>query len=208
MQTITMSATPAEAAPARVDATAGGDRAWVASLLGLDPAASAGLAAEARRLGVALVMSAGYGVALGLRGGARAMALEALAIPSAWLAIALLGVPALAILLALADAPLQAPDLLRAAARAAARGGLVLSGLAAPMALLTTTTEEAGSAVAFGALGLAVAWGFALRAFSLELTARAGSGRATLAVIGFALFATTLAARIWLAALAPLWGAS
>lgn len=184
------------------------ERAWAASFLA--PSAEGAGADEARRFVVALGLSAVYGVALGLRGGARLMLIEALAIPAASLAVAALGVPALAILLALADAPVRAPELLDAAARGAARVGLILLGLAPPVALFAVTTEDAGSAVLLGGVGLGVAWAFGLRAFSREVLARSGASRAraTLATIGFALFATALAGRVWLAALGALWGLS
>jgi hypothetical protein len=167
------------------------------------------LGVEARRFGTALGLSAAYGAALGLRGGARGMLLEAVAMPAAWLAVAALGVPALAILLALADAPVRALDLAGAASRAAARASLILVGLAPPIALFSVTTDEAPSAVLLGGLGLAVAWSFGLRAFAGEIlrATQRSRGPTLAATLGFALFSTALAGRVWLCGLLPLWGA-
>lgn len=183
------------------------DAGWSATFLAA--AGEVRLGVEGRRFGTALGLSAAYGVALGLRGGARGMLIEALAIPAAWLAVAGLGVPALAILLALADAPMRALDLAGAASRAAARASLILFGLAPPVALFAVTTDEAASAALLGGLGLAVAWTFGLRAFAREIfrASHRSRGPTLAATLGFALFSTALAGRVWLCGLVPLWGA-
>lgn len=180
---------------------------WSATLL--SAASDVRFAVEGRRLATALGLSAAYGVALGLRAGARGMLTEALVIPAAWLAVAGLGVPALAILLALADAPVRAVDLAGAASRAAARASLILFGLAPPIALFAVTTDEAASAVLLGGLGLAVAWTFGLRAFAGEIlrATHRSRGPTLAATLGFAVFSTALAGRVWLYGLLPLWGA-
>jgi hypothetical protein len=183
------------------------DVGWSATFL--SPASEVRLAVEGARFATALGLSAAYGLALGLRGGVRGMATEALLIPAAWLAIAGLGVPALAILLALADAPVRAVELAGAASRAAARASLILFGLAPPIALFAVTTDEAASAVLLGGVGLAVAWTFGLRAFAGEIlrASHRSRGPTLAATLGFAVFATALAGRVWLCGLAPLWGA-
>jgi hypothetical protein len=183
------------------------DAGWSATFLA--GASEVRLAVEGARFATALGLSAAYGVALGLRGGARGMARVALVIPAAWLAVAGLGVPALAILLALADAPVRAVELAGAASRAAARASLILFGLAPAIALFAVTTDEAASAALLGGLGLAVAWAFGLRAFAGDIlrASHRSRGPTLAATLGFAVFATALAGRVWLCGLAPLWGA-
>lgn len=168
--------------------------------------------AEARRLGVALGLAAAYGAALGARGGAGAMLAHAAGAPAAIAGVGVLGVPALAIVLALADAPVRADAIVRAAVDGAARAGLVLGGLAPALALVCVTAEDAATGAIYAGAGLVVAGRVGLRAFrgalAAELTAapprtRRSSGVAT---ASFALFAAVLAGRIWWAALPALGG--
>src|SRR5580658_3050606 len=112
---------------------------------------------EARRLGVAASLAAVLGVALGLRKGGLALASGAAGAPLGILAVSALAAPALAILLALANAPIDAKDLARATTRAAAKAGLLLAGLAPLAALFVVTVEDAitVTCVGFGVLSLA-----------------------------------------------------
>lgn len=164
-----------------------------------------------RRFGVALALSAGYGLAVGTRDGGLSILKHAVAVPLAPLAVAAVGVPALLIVLTLFDAPVSPTAAFSAASRGAAATGLVLGGLAPAMALfVTTTTTRPGAAISVG-LGLILAGIFGLRAFLRTIGApirdadtlpRTVSG---FALAGFALFATALSARIWWSTL-PIFG--
>jgi hypothetical protein len=164
-----------------------------------------------RRFGIALVLAAGYGLAVGTRDGGLSILKHAVAVPLAPLAVAAVGVPALLIVLTLFDAPVSPTAAFSAASRGAAATGLVLGGLAPAMALfVTTTTTRPGAAISVG-LGLILAGIFGLRAFLRTIGAplrdadslpRTVSG---FALAGFVLFATALSARIWWSTL-PIFG--
>jgi hypothetical protein len=131
----------------------------------------------------------------------------ALGAPAGILAVAAVAVPAFAIVLALANAPLDMMDLAHATSRAAARAGLLLGGLAPGVALLVVSCEETVSVSFFGFGALLLAGGIAANAFANELRPRLASapGRARIllavAMPVFLLFAATLAARVWWLAL-------
>ena len=118
-----------------------------------------------------------------------------------------LAVPALAIVLALANASVDALDLSRATSRAAATAGLLLAGLAPGAALFAVTVEDAITVTILGIAGLALAGALGMRTFVRELAPRLATssdrGRrlAKLALPVFLVFATVLAARIWWIAL-------
>jgi hypothetical protein len=182
---------------------------WTASLLS-DPG-DFSAAREAARFGVGIGLTALYGVALGARQGGKAFFAHAAGVPAALLAVSALGVPALYIVLALFNAPIEPARVVAASARAAARSGLLLAGLAPAAALFVVSSDRAETAAVAGALGLFVAGALGLHRLLGELraslerapfTTRAAAG---LALLGFGLFATVLAARIWWAAL-PLLG--
>ena len=162
---------------------------------------------EVRRLAVAASLSAVFGVSLGLRHGGLSLAWGAMGAPLGIVAVGALAAPALGILLALANAPLDALDLARATSRAAAKAGLLLAGVAPAAALFVVTVEDAITVtiVGFGALILAGA--VAARSFQHDLepmlAKTPGAQRAVVrvAIWAFLAFAGTLAIRVWFMAL-------
>jgi len=156
---------------------------------------------------VAASLSAIFGVALGLRHGGITLAWGAMGAPLGIVAVGALAAPALGILLALANAPLDALDLARATSRAAAKAGLLLAGVAPATALFVVTVEDAITVtlVGFGALTLAGA--VAARSFQHDLEPMLAKTPTTqravvrVAIWAFLLFAGTLAIRIWCMAL-------
>jgi hypothetical protein len=160
-------------------------------------------AAEARRCGSGLALSAIYGAALGARHGTAAMLLQALGVPLGLLSVALLAAPAFYILLAHVGHPVDGLGLAGAVARATATTGLVLAGLAPAAALLTMSTEGTASAALYGVAGLAAAGGLGLGRLRRELRAQLdpaqpGQHRAgRLVIVAFGCFAALLAARVW-----------
>jgi hypothetical protein len=165
---------------------------------------------EARRLLLAMGLASLYGAALGLRKGGLAIPLTALGAPAGLVAVAGVAVPAFFIVLALANAPLEAMDLARATSRATMRAGLLLAGVAPGAALLAVSCEETVSVAFFGFGGLLLAGAVAVRSFLADLRAAlAGEAvrrRAVLsvAVPAFLVFAAVLAARVWWLALPAL----
>jgi len=144
---------------------------------------------------------------MGIRLGGPAIATHALGVVLGIAAVCGLAVPALAIVLALANASVDALDLSRATSRAAATAGLLLAGLAPGAALFAVTVEDAITVTILGIGGLALAGALGMRTFVRELTPRLATsserGRrlAKLALPVFLVFATVLAARIWWIAL-------
>ena len=90
---------------------------------------------DGRRLATGLGLAATFGATLGLRSGGAALLMHAAGVTAGVLTVPAVAVPAFAIVLALANAPLEAMDLLHATSRAAMRAGLFLAGIAP--ALLT-----------------------------------------------------------------------
>jgi hypothetical protein len=191
-------------------ALGGGSPTPAAALL--DAAGRTSWAAEIRRLGIGLALSAIYGAALGARYGTLAMAVQALGVPLGLLAVAVLGAPAFYILLAHVGHPIDALGLGAAVARATGTAGLVLAGLAPAALLLTMSTEGAIAAGLYGALGLGVGGGLGLRSLrgSLRqqlLAADPGQQRAgRFVILAFVCFAALLAARVWWLAVPSLGG--
>ncbi|MGH7296441.1 MAG: hypothetical protein ACRELB_15995 [Polyangiaceae bacterium] len=173
--------------------------------LGVDPSPT--WAAEFMRLLIASGLASAFGVALGLRHGGMTLLQGALGAPAGILAVAAVAVPAFAIVLALANAPLQAMQLAQATTRAAMRAGLFLAGVAPAAALLVVTVEDATTVDALGFGGLAFAGWIAASSFSAELRpARRSAPAVTRALLSvalpaFLLFAAVLAARVWWLAL-------
>lgn len=167
---------------------------WAEQLLGGDD----GFRREAERLAVALGLSSLFGVALGLRGGGAAIGVHALGVTIGLAAVCGLAVPALAIMLALVDASMDALGLARATARAAAHAGLVLAGLAPGAALFAVTVEDALTVTVVGLGGLFLAGAIGMRSFVRELKPHVGAGvLANVAVPSFLVFAAVLCARVW-----------
>lgn len=164
-----------------------------------------------RRFGIAMVLAAGYGLAVGTRDGGLSLLKHAAAVPLAPLAVAGVGVPALLIVLTLFDAPVSPTAAFSAASRGAAATGLILGGLAPAMALFVTTTSSRPGAAISAGLGLILAGIFGLRAFLRTLGTPLRKADAVpktvsgFALAGFALFATALSARIWWSTL-PIFG--
>ncbi len=158
---------------------------------------------EARRLLVAFGLASLFGVALGLRVGGASMAVHALGVALGFAAVCGLAVPALAIILTLFDAAIDALGLARATARAAAAAGLLLAGLAPGIALFALTVEDAITVTLVGSLGLALAGAVGVRSFVLALAPqlRGSDARAMrlswVALPLFLVFAAVLGARIW-----------
>jgi len=174
---------------------------WTAALLAQHPDFS--VSAEARRFGIGVGLSALYGLSLGARAGGKAFFAHAVGVPSALCAVAALGVPALYIVLALFDVPIEHPRVIAAASRSAARTGLVLAGLAPAAALFVITSEHRATAAVAALVGLFMAGAIGMGGLLGELRhalvrARAGArAGADFAFMGFGLFATLLAARVW-----------
>ncbi len=180
--------------------------AWSEQLLtGPD---AAGFRHEAKRLAVAVLLSSLFGVAIGLRSGGIAIVTHALGVSLGIVAVCALAVPALAIMLALANAPIDALGLSRATSRAAARAGLLLAGLAPGAALFAVTVEDAITVTCVTAGGLALAGLLAMQAFASELGDVRKGVLSKLAVPTFLVFAAILAARIWWVSLPLLRGSA
>jgi hypothetical protein len=174
---------------------------WAERWLGV--AATSSWPVEGQRLVLAIGLAALFGVSVGLRRGGVTIALAALGAPAGIAAVAFVAVPAFAIVLSLANAPVDVMDLARATSRAAMRAGLFLAGLAPGAALIVVTVEEAFTVTvsAFGALVLAGM--IASHSFSRDLRHQlAAAPRGTRAVLSlampaFLLFAAVLAVRVW-----------
>ena len=169
-------------------------QSWAEQLLGGDD----GYQREVRRLGVALGLSSLFGIALGLRAGGTAIGVHALGVTMGLVGVCGLAVPALAIMLALVNASMDALGLARATARAAAHAGLVLAGLAPGAALFAVTVEDALTVTLVGLGGLLLAGAVGMRSFVRELKPHVGDGvLSKVAVPSFLVFAAVLCARIW-----------
>jgi hypothetical protein len=162
---------------------------------------------EGRRLLLAAGLASLYGAALGLRKGGICIALAALGAPTGLVAVAGVAVPAFAIVLALANAPLEMLDLGRATSRATVRAGLFLAGVAPCIALLSVSCEDTISVAVFGFGGLLFAGAIAARSFVHDLRPALGGAPPVrrrilaLAVPAFLVFAAVLALRVWSIAL-------
>lgn len=167
---------------------------------------------EAARFAVGLGLAAIYGVSLGTRQGGKAFLTHAAFVPAALAAVVALGVPALYIALALFDAPIEPPHAIAAAARAPARPGLVLAGLAPAAALFVVSSDAPSSAAGSAIVGLVVAGALGLTRMVGDLhgvvhkAPAATRAKADFVFLGFAVFAIALSARIWWAALPLLRG--
>lgn len=167
----------------------------------------------ARRAAAGAGLSMAYGVALGAREGGFDLLLHAVGVPSALLAVTLLGLPALYIVLALFNAPLSLRRAGSAAARGIASAGIVLAGLSPLAALFIVTSSSDNGAAIAGGLGLCVGGALGLRHLGSTLSeALREADSATRVVagcaqLGFVFFATLLAWRVWGALLPVLGGA-
>ena len=175
--------------------------AWTEQLLGTRESAT--WAREGHRLLLAVGLASLFGVAIGLRFGGLAIATHALGVSVGILAVCGLAVPALAIMLALANASVDGLGLARATSRAAATAGLVLAGFAPGAALFAVTVEDAITVTFVGASGLALAGVLGMRSFVRELAPQLNDSDdrarrlAKLAIPMFLVFASILGARIW-----------
>ncbi len=160
-------------------------------------------ALEGRRLAVAIGLASLFGMAVGLRAGGVALATHAFGVALGILAVCGLAVPALAIVLALVNASVDALGLARATSRAAAAAGLLLAGLAPGAALFALTVEDAISVTLVGIGGLTLAGVLGMRSFvrALGPQLHGSDGRARrlsmVALPLFLVFAAILGARIW-----------
>lgn len=161
-------------------------------------AEGAGFRREARRLLVGIGLASLFGVAIGLRAGGAAIPLHAGGVALGIAAVCGLAVPALAIMLALANSSIDALGLARATSRAAAHAGLLLAGLAPGAALFAVTVEDAITVTIVGIGGLLLAGAIGMRSFVKELGPHIGVGLwSRVAVPSFLVFAAVLGARIW-----------
>jgi hypothetical protein len=166
-------------------------------------ASSSSWADEARRLAAATSLAAVFGAAVGLRHGGLALVSGAVGAPLGILAVTGLAVPALVIMLSLANAPVEAKDLARATSRAATKAGLFLAGVSPAAALFVVTVEDAitVSIVGFGALllsGVIAAGSFWGDMKPLLASAPPPTRRLMrIALVGFIVFAAVLATRVW-----------
>lgn len=157
----------------------------------------------ASRLAMSLVLAGSFGLALGTRDGGPAFAQHALGVPLALAAVLLLALPALSIVLALFDVPIEAVDLGRAASRGAGAFGVTLAGCAPAVALFVISADSASGAFAVAAVALVFAGVVGLTQMYgayLELFLGCRLGPPTIAVFSFVVFAgfvTVLAVRIW-----------
>lgn len=150
------------------------------------------------RFAAATGLASTFGIALGVRGGPLSVLHHALGVTLGMLGVCGLAVPALAIVLMLADAKIDALGLVRATSRAAAHAGLLLAGLAPGVALFSLTVEDAITVSIVGAGGLLLAGWIGARSFRRDLAPTLGEGvLGRLAVPSFIVFAAVLGARIW-----------
>jgi hypothetical protein len=162
---------------------------------------------EARRLAAAASLSAIFGASLGLRHGGVSLVWGAIGAPLGILAVGALAAPALGILLALANSPLDAKDLARATTRAAVKAGLLLAGVAPATTLFVVTVEDAITVTIVGFGALTVAGAVAARSFQGDLepmlakTTEAQRFVVRVAIWSFLAFAGCLALRVWWLAL-------
>ena len=151
-------------------------------------------AREGQRLAVAIGLASLFGGAIGLRLGGAAIVAHA---------VCGLAVPALAIILALVNASVDAFGLARATSRAAAAAGLLLAGLAPGAALFALTVEDAITVTIVGAGGLTLGGVLGMRSFVRALAPQIDGSderarRLAMAAIPlFLVFAAILGARIW-----------
>jgi len=156
------------------------------------------------RLGVGLGLCAVYGVAMGARGGGASLLTHSWGVPAAVVAVALGGLPALAIVLALFDTPIEPRQIARCAGSGTAALGLSLAGLAPPVALFAVSSASDYVAAIVTAVGLFVGGALGLRRMVIclrdELAEAPEDKRALamLAVAFFVAFAVVLAVRVWL----------
>lgn len=172
------------------------------------------LALATREAALGLGLAALYGLALGARAGGLSLLTHSIAVPLAIACISGLGVPSLAIALALFDAPIDGQAMASATARATGVAGRVLAGLAPTMALFVVSSETAMAAAFVAAGGLALAGGLGLSTVVRGVSARLDAltdlrGLACRAVLGvFVLFTVILALRLGVAVLPILAGES
>jgi hypothetical protein len=174
---------------------------WSERLLGEHE--TTGWAREGQRFVVAVGLASLFGVAIGLRVSGPAIATHAFGVSAGILGVCGLAVPALAIVLALVNASVDAVGLARATSRAAATAGLLLAGFAPGTALFAVTVEDAITVTLVGVLGLGLAGALAMRSFVRELAPQLQGSDvrarrlSKLLVPMFLVFAAILGARIW-----------
>jgi hypothetical protein len=172
------------------------------------------VAYDLRRAGVALGLSALYGLALGAPAGGTELVRHALGVPIALLVLGAVLAPSLTVLLALLDAPVTPLTMLRAVSRAVASAALVLAGLAPAAAVLVVTIESSAiaTAAACGAGLIAGALGIVgLFSGVKSLIARASVKvvwKAEALLLGYSLFVMLLGARLFSLLLPMIGGAS
>ena len=155
------------------------------------------------RLAAGLGFAAVYGLALGARAGGMSLVRHSLAASAGLGAVALLGVPSLFVLLALANVPVSPGAMLAMAARASSSAGFVLAGLAPSAALLAVTVQSAEATASIASAGLALAG--AIGMYQMLRTVRPLVSTLPFQLLlksyallsAFGVFAVLLAARVW-----------
>ncbi|MEM9192560.1 MAG: hypothetical protein AAGF12_25520 [Myxococcota bacterium] len=184
---------------------------FTARLLGAAPSSAGERVARAI---TTIALAAVYGLALGARDGGAALLSHAVGVPSAALAIAILGLPALYIVLSLSAAPVTLRQLVDAAAGAFAHAAMILAGLAPAVALFVTTSETATGALVAGVAGLGFGGAVGLRYFLLQLSGALRDATTQVKLVGvgatlvFSIFSVALASRVWVSTLSILGGVS
>jgi hypothetical protein len=173
-----------------------------------------GFTPELGRLAAGLSLSALYGLALGARSGGAELLRNALGVPLGLVVLGLVMMPSLTVLFAILDAPVTPTRVLSSLGRALSSVGLVLAGLAPGVALLCVTVESGELAERVARLGFFLAGGLGLAGLWAQyssLLAGAESSvarKARLFLLGYAVFAVMLAARLWSAFVPMLGGRS
>lgn len=153
-------------------------------------------------------LAAVFGAAVGAASGPKAMLACAVQAPLTCVAALALGVPALYMVLALADAPVRVADMTSAGVRGLGTAGLVLAGLAPTVVVYATTSATLAGTRLVVYSSLLVAAFFGLRGFFLSLWSQlreATAGQKLSALMGssvFTVFALLLGARVWHGAMA------
>lgn len=204
-----------EHAESTSDSVPDSDRAhlgWAARLVQDD--ADASWLDLLRRTATGLGLSALYGLSLGMRQGGKALLQHAAGVPLGLALVVLIGGPSMFVFLSMCRAPIDARHIASTAARGTASAGMLLAGLAPAAALFVVTSQTAGAASGAVTVGLLLAGGVALAKMVWTVIRRAFAGQAhsvlggMAVAAGFAVFAVALAARVWIAVLPILGGAS
>ena len=173
-----------------------------------------GLTPELGRLAAGLGLSAFYGLALGARAGGSELLKNAVGVPLGLFVLGVVMMPSLTVLFAILDAPVTPSRVLGSLGRALSAVGLVLAGLAPGVALFSVTVESAELATRVARAGFYLAGGLGLVGLAASLSRSLAETKSSVFwkghffLLGYAVFAVMLAARLWSAFVPMLGGAS